>query len=105
VEVDQSANMYLGGMKVDTLVVQRRQLVHFVKRNSRDTDFTILFERKLIRERHRVRVVVTDKGVTPSTEINRRARMKVYRGRLETGSTDDQTGPRHIYLRVVPPAN
>lgn len=103
VEVDRSARMFVDGVQVDTLRVYRGQYIYWKKRDAEDPDLKIQFERKLIRERHRVRIVVSDDGRPRFWQVNYRARLKTYRGYPEEGFVDDGKGLAPLLISVVSP--
>jgi hypothetical protein len=103
VQVDPRANLYVEGVRVDTLLVRRRQWIHWEKRDPSDPDLLILFERELIHPRFPIRVVVSGAGKPARTRVHIRARMKTYRGKPEEGFADDLPGSCSLRLRVVPP--
>jgi hypothetical protein len=100
---DHREPLYVHGVRVDTLLVRRRQWIHWEKRDPSDPDLLILFERELIHPRFPIRVVVSGAGKPALTRVHIRARMKTYRGKPEEGFADDHPESRRLRLRVVPP--
>ncbi|MGD8412816.1 MAG: hypothetical protein PVF33_01205 [Candidatus Latescibacterota bacterium] len=105
VRIDRHANVYVDGSRVDTLVVCRRQPLHWRKLDRSVPDLSIRFERKLLHPRHPVTIRVSDSGKPASCRINLRARLRTYTGRPLGEPASGSAGPKLIYVRVVPPGN
>jgi hypothetical protein len=103
VEVDSRGRMYVGGQRTDTLLVHRRQVVYWKKRDGNGPDLTILFERRLFRVRHRLRIVLTGVGRPRGTIVSIHARMKVYTGTPENGFVARVPEISPLFVRVLPP--
>jgi hypothetical protein len=103
VEVDRSARIFVDGVRVDTLRVFRGQHIYWEKRDTDGPDLKIQFERKLIRERHPVRVVLSNVGRPGFVRVSPRARMKTYRGTPENGFIDGGRDLPPLRIRVIPP--
>lgn len=103
VEVDRMGRMHVDGAAVDTLLVQRRQIIYWEKRDKDGPDLTIQFERRLFRVRYRLRVVISDAGRPRFTMVNIHARMRVYEGTPEKGFVDRVPEDSPLLIRVVAP--
>jgi len=103
VQVDRHANVYVEGVRVDTLLVCRRQWVHWQKRDPSDSDLSIQFQRGSIHPRHPVRIRVSDRGRPAVFKVDIGARQKTYVGRPGRGFASDLPIHNVIYLRIVPP--
>ena len=105
VQIDRDANVYLDGVLVDTLLVCRRQWIHWEKHDPSDPDLSIQFERKLLHPRNPVRIRVSGEGKPAGIKIDVRALLKTYSGRPGRGFAENLPGHRVLWLRVVPPSN
>jgi len=103
VEVDDRANMYVDGARVDTLLVLRRQPVYFQKRDPAGPDLTILFEKRLFHPRHRIQVTLSDVGRPVYRKVDIGANMAVYTGLPKGGFNADLPPYAVLPVRVVPP--
>jgi hypothetical protein len=104
VQVDRDANVYLDGVRVDTLLVCRRQWIHWEKRVPTDPDLSIQFERRLLHPRNPMRVRIASEGKPVHSSVDVRAHMRTYVGRPGEGFAQDVPANRRIYVRVVRPA-
>jgi len=95
--------MYVDGDAVDTLLVYRRQIINWIKRDKGGPDLTIQFERRLFRVRYRLRVVISDAGRPRYTMVNIHARMRVYEGTPENGFVGQLPDISPLLIRVVAP--
>jgi len=105
VQVDRDANLYLDGVLVDTLLVCRRQWIHWEKLDPSDPDLSIQFERKLLHPRNPIRVRISVEGKPPQIKIDARVHLKTYLGRPGAGFAADLPAHRLVYIRVVPPSD
>jgi hypothetical protein len=103
VQVDRHANVYVDGVRVDTVVVCRRQWVHWRKREPTDPDLSIQFQRTLIHPRHPVAIRVSNRGKPIALRVDIHARHKTYVGRPGRGFAPGVPKHRAIHIRVVPP--
>jgi hypothetical protein len=103
VQVDRHANVYVEGVQVDTLLVCRRQWVHWQKRDPEDSDLSIQFQRGSIHPRHPVQIRVSDRGRPAVFRVDISARQKTYIGRPGRGFESGLPDQNVIYIRVVPP--
>jgi hypothetical protein len=105
VRIDRHADVYVDGFRVDTLVVCRRQWVHWRKLDRSAPDLSIRFERKLLHPRHPVTIRVSDGGKPATFRVNLRARKQTFTGRVLRGAASEAAGHKLIYVRVVPPGD
>jgi len=103
VQIDRDANVYLDGFRVDTLLVCRRQWIHWEKREPSGPDLAVQFERKLLHPRNPIRVRISTGGKPARVKINIRAHLKTYIGRPCRGFATDPGAARFVYIRVMPP--
>lgn len=103
VRIDRSANVYVNGVPVDTLVVHRRQWVYWQKYNAADPDLSVRFGRRLVHPRHPVQIRVSHRGKPAAIKVNAGARLTTYVATPERGFASDLPQDRLIYMRVVPP--
>ena len=103
VQVDRHANVYVDGVRVDTLLACRRQWVHWEKRDPSGPDLSIQFQRGAIHPRHPVQIRVSDRGKPAAFRVDVRARQKTYLGRPVKGFDSGLSEQGVIYIRIVPP--
>lgn len=103
IQIDADANVYVDGVRVDTLLVCRRQWVIWQKRDPTSPDLSIQLERKLIHPRHPVSIVVSEEGRPGRCKVAIEARTRTYTGRPYRGFSPDLPENKVVYFRVVPP--
>jgi hypothetical protein len=105
VQVDRGANLYVDGVLVDTLLVCRRQWIHWEKLDPSDPDLSIQFERKLLHPRNPIRIWISGEGKPAHIRIDPRAHMRLFIGTPGRGFAADLPAHRLVYIRVVPPSD
>lgn len=103
VEVGPKGDVYVGGTRVDTLVVYRNQLTCWARKDPSSPGITILFDRKLFHPRHPMRFTLGPDMRDRCRWVDRNARLRLYSGTIERGVPADAGRSHLIWIRVAPP--